>query len=150
METDMTTVTPLRPLPADLDVCAVVEGLRQGFEAMRVAARRAGEVIARAGVVFRAAANDEVRVCGLEGRFQVRGAFADDVDALIHDLLRCPETLAAQGESLYLGLLTPANRARLAAAAARGHAEHVVTAAPGHHAWHRLLGDTAVVVTRGQ
>lgn len=91
-------------------------------------------------------ANDPVTVAGLEGRYQVRAgldpAYADP-EALTRLVI-----LIMNGIEGGTATLSPASRAMVAAAAMRGWAQSYPDAVEVL-AWHRLLGDVAVVVTRG-
>lgn len=91
-------------------------------------------------------ANDPVVVAGLEGRYQVRAgldpAYADP-EALTRLI-----AMIMHGLEPGTGNLSPASRALVAAAALRGWAQSYPEAVEVL-AWHRLLGDVAVVVTRG-
>jgi len=94
--------------------------------AWRRAFEDVGKAMQNVGQAFRAlsrtacqAMNEEVNVCGLEARFLVRGGLTEDIDYLVLTLLLCPWEIEPS-----LRLLTPPSRARLAAAAIRGHVGH--------------------------
>jgi hypothetical protein len=134
-----------------IDWAAIVEGWRLAFEGMAKAANKAFAAIRGAMQnvmrVSREIANDEVRVSGLEARYFIRGGHAQDIDALVQDLLTDPARQGDMDEVFLMDLLTPASRARLAAAAIQGytavHDEPVESLA-----WHRMLGTTRVLVGR--
>lgn len=78
---------------------------------------------------FTTAANDEVRVSGLEGRYYVTGGLAcrneADLYELIHALMYEPAAVAPREDRLLMTFLTRKSRARLAASAIRGYVYHV-------------------------
>lgn len=109
---------------------------------LRAWARTMAKVSAR----VREAANDEVLVAGLEGRYSVRAGLdpayrsPEALDALVQAIMR--------GEAEDTRLLTRENRAVVAAAALRGWT-HAYPAPLPILTWHRLIGGVHVVVTRG-
>jgi len=154
---DGVTATNVRPGPPgfatvdlDVDVEAFVGGVRAALASTEEGTfERRAETYRAFDALVREAANDEARVSGLEARFWVRGSLGhlvgEDVGALARDLLRDPGCVDPGGS---LHLLTVGNRARIAAAALRGHVEHVEGERPDCLAWYRLLGSTAVSVGR--
>lgn len=97
------------------------------------------------------AANDPVQVSGLEGRYAVRAgldpayASPDALDRLVQLIM------AGDGEhrgDRKLRLLTSESRSLIAAAAIRGWC-YSYGDGPAILAWHRLMGTSIVVVTRG-
>lgn len=104
---------------------ADLAALRRGFRAMHKAVQDATWVMLKAfrpiTAALRNAANHEVHVSGLEARYYVRGGLlCPDIDALVRTLLREPWAAAPPDEQYFMRLLSPENRARLAAAAIRG------------------------------
>lgn len=100
---------------------------------------------------LRDAANDPVQVSGLEGRYAVRGgldpayASPEALDRLVQLIM------AGDGErpgDRKLRLLTSESRSLIAAAAIRGWC-YSYGDGPAILAWHRLMGTSIVVVTRG-
>lgn len=93
-----------------------------------------------------ARANGVVRVAGLEGRYHVRAgqdpAYRDEprIGQLVHAIL--------SGQDRDTRLLSPTNRARVAASALRGWTMSYGPVAPETLVWHRLIGNTHVQVGR--
>jgi hypothetical protein len=136
-----------------IDTSAIERAFQHAAEIAREAARvvnrglRAwARQMSRLGAAIREAANDEVTVSGLEARYFVRAGLdpayrsPEDLDALVQAIMR--------GEAEDTRLLYRENRARIAAAALRGHVHAYPEAVPVL-TWHRLIGGTTVVVTRG-
>ena len=107
-----------------VDWPAIIAGWQDAFQGLRVAMQKMGRVVTKMSVSLRIRANDEEHVCGLEARFLVRGGLTADIDTLVRNLLRAPQNLVTEQEKYLVRLLTPSNRARLAAAAIRGYAVH--------------------------
>ncbi|UQS95161.1 hypothetical protein Pam4_18 [Pseudanabaena phage Pam4] len=110
------------------------------------ASRQAAAALSRMGEALTGAANDPVRVAGVEARAYVHGGMACADQAALGAYVR--EVLA--GEADGCAFLTAANRARVAAEAARGYVTHHIEPAPtdGVLAWHRLVGDRHLQVVR--
>jgi hypothetical protein len=142
------TVNPMvEPFGAALNT----EAVNDAFRRMRGQMRGLTLSFRRAHEAFVSGVNDERHVSGLEARYYVRGALAQvDVDDLVSALLRDPGSVAADDdESMLLPYLTPASRARLAAAAARGYAEAGRAEPPVGPGlpWHRLVGGARLEVS---
>lgn len=139
---------PTRPGFVDYEVTIDWGALRAAVAAVGESFSLTSKAIVAFARLMHDAANDEVRVSGLEARYYVRGGLhCPDVDALVLDLLRDPARQALEDEDFLMTLLSQTNRARLAAAALRGWVEHHPDEDPTLLSWHRLLADgrTAVV-----
>lgn len=93
--------------------------------------------------------NNEVRVCGLEARYLVRGGMVGTheegtIDGLVHDLMTRPQRQGAVLDRL----LTRASRARLAAAAMQGYVLQHPEDTPVYSAAYRWWGGREVSVVR--
>lgn len=94
---------------------------------------------------WRIIANTPAAVAGLEGRYHVRGALSTRSQAARDVLIRGILDGTAGG----CILLTPTNRAVVAAAVLRGWTQTHPGDLPAHGiSWGRVLGDTRVLVTR--
>ena len=127
----------------------------RAFGAMRQAMVAALDELARYFAPLlermRARANDPVHVAGLEGRYAVRAGLDPTYAtpaALDQLVARIMAGDAEHEGDRQLRLLTLESRSLVAAAAIRGWC-HSYGHGPAIVAWHRLLGTTAVVVTRG-
>jgi hypothetical protein len=117
---------------ADLSATGrALKGMQRGFDLMGQSMRRAGKSLRLLVEVARRAANDEVRVSGMEATMLVRGGMLGthiegDVDATVLLLMRDPAAVTGDASDR---LLTAHSRARLAAALLRGHASQTRTQA---------------------
>jgi hypothetical protein len=155
------TATNVRPGPRpdvvtvdlDIDVSLLLKGMGEAFKKMGTATERAARSLRSLVGLLRGAANDEVRVAGLEARYYVRGGLScplglTGIDRLVRDLVTCPEA-AEPGEEVLLRLLTRENRVLLAVAAIRGYVESTDEEPSGLLPWHRYMSGTRVVVQVG-
>jgi hypothetical protein len=141
-------------LAVDIDWDALREAFRGMAKAAGNAARQFGKTIKQMSVLLHHAANDDLRVAGLEARYYVRGGLlCPDIDALVLALMRDPASVAPDDEGLLMDLLSRENRALLAAKAIEGYVTH--TPEPWRHpeapspmplVWYRFLAGTAVLV----
>jgi hypothetical protein len=146
--------------PAALaNISSAVRQVRTAARAMAQAANAALKQISLYFKHFREmmvrAVNDEVYVSGLEARFFTRGALTcntiEEVVGLTKAVMTEPWTLGqTPDERAFWRLLTRESRGRLAAAAISGHVKFHRDAEVGPLAWHRLMGDTAIEVGRGE
>jgi hypothetical protein len=145
-----TNVRPGQPgyavMDIAIDVPTMLRSMQKGFKRMGETMQTMTKAMRSFGSALRDAANDEIRVAGLEARYYVRGAF-EDIDPLVRNLLRHPARTAPMSEAFALSMLTKKNRARLAAAAIRGHVSHTEGEAPATTGWCRWYRDAEVVVT---
>lgn len=93
-------------------------------------------------------ANDVVHVAGLEGRYFVRGGMSPACSSPAGRDALVLAVLAGTAEGCVL--LTPDNRATVAAALVAGWVSSYDGEAPDVLAWHRALGDTHVEVGRAR
>lgn len=119
----MPSLRPVAPPPVDMTLIAeafdvVREFLTPMAAVMREAGRRLTLMQRHAGSL----ANDPVRLAGLEARYAVRAGLDPDLrepfalDALVRVIL----DYGGPDDDWLAGLITPANRRRLAVAAIRG------------------------------
>jgi hypothetical protein len=133
-----------------VSVGAMMREIKKAMHSMGKEAIKPFRAFARA---MRESANSEARVSGLESRYYVRGGLAcplglDDIDALVKNLMRHPGRVGEDDEHLLMTMLTPENRARLAAAALRGYVENTPAESPRWLlVWYRQMGATTVLVS---
>lgn len=147
---DGMTTRQIRPA-TDPSIEVWTAGLNQFAESVSAVLQKIGDWFTRALASLRVplitVANGEVHVAGLETQYLVRAgadpayATPQDRDALIWEILT--------GEAVGTRLLTPRNRSLVAAAALRGWVGHYDTEPADALAWHRLIGATALEVSRG-
>jgi Sec-independent protein translocase protein TatA len=125
-----------------VDGNTMTRGLRAAAEAVAEAMRGMRRVMRSVGSSFSRAANAEEVVQGYMTVMRVRGGLVEwqgaGIGDLVHTLMVEPSAQALEpGEGPWMDLLTPANRARVAAAALEGYVLHHDGPAPEVLAWHR-------------